>query len=69
MNTLFTSPDGTKILEYSEYSIVVITSSEAIENKLRELGGKRNKFLSCGTGWIFRNYDLDRVIKALTPTT
>jgi hypothetical protein len=41
------------VIEYSEKAIAVIGDTYPIKEKLKEAGGKFNKFLSCGAGWIF----------------
>lgn len=41
------------VIEYSEKAIAVIGDTYPIKDKLKELGGKFNRFLSCGAGWIF----------------
>lgn len=42
-----------KIVDYSEKAVAVIGDTYPIKEKLKELGGRFNKFLSCGAGWIF----------------
>lgn len=56
-----------QIISYSEKAIAVIGDTYPIKDKLKELGGKFNKFLSCGAGWIFRKSDLEKIKEALKP--
>lgn len=55
-----------QIVSYSDKSIAVIGETYAIKEALKELGGKFNKFLSCGPGWIFPLSKLDELKAALT---
>lgn len=43
----------TQILNYSEKAIAVIGDNKAIKEQLKALGGRFNKYLKCGAGWIF----------------
>lgn len=45
--------EGVSIIEYSDKAIAVVGDTYPIKDKLREMGGKFNRFLSCGAGWIF----------------
>jgi hypothetical protein len=42
-----------QIIDYSEKAIAVVGDTYPIRESLRNLGGKFNKFLKCGAGWIF----------------
>ena len=44
---------GVQIIDYSEKAIAVIGETRAIKETLKTLGGKFNRHLSCGAGWIF----------------
>lgn len=55
-----------QIVSYSEKSIAVIGETYEIRSTLKELGGRFNKFLSCGAGWIFPVSKLDELKAALT---
>ena len=44
---------GLQIIDYSEKAIAVIGETRAIKETLKTLGGKFNRHLSCGAGWIF----------------
>lgn len=57
--------DKVQIIEYSEKAIAVIGETYLIKDKLKALGGRFNKFLSCGAGWVFRASDLENVKTAL----
>lgn len=46
-------PGKVQVVVYNDKCIAVIGDTYLIKDKLRELGGKFNKFLSCGPGWIF----------------
>lgn len=63
------TPGKVSIIDYSEKAIAVIGDTYPIKGKLKELGGRFNKFLSCGAGWIFRKADLEIIKAALTEQT
>lgn len=44
-----------QLVEYSDRSFAVVGDTKEIKDKLKELSGHFNKFLSCGAGWIFSN--------------
>jgi len=44
-----------RIVEYSEKSFAVIGNTKPIKDVLLQLGGKYNRYLTCGIGWIFSN--------------
>ena len=44
---------GLQIIDYSEKAIAVVGDTRAIKETLKTLGGKFNRQLSCGAGWIF----------------
>jgi ribosomal protein S28E/S33 len=57
------------IVDYSEKAFAVIGSADdlkLIQSKMYELGGKYNKYLKCGAGYIFSKKKLDEVTKALS---
>lgn len=60
-----TVPGEINIIDYSERAFAVIGDTKPIKDKLYNLGGKFNKNLSCGPGWIFSKNRLDQVQKAL----
>ena len=43
------------IIQYNERSFAVVGNTYPVRTQLKALGGKFNKFLSCGAGWIFAN--------------
>jgi len=56
-----------QILEYSQYSFAVIgEKTREIKEDLYKLGGKFNRNLKCGAGYIFSNKNLDAVIEFLS---
>jgi len=55
-----------QIVDYSEKSVAVIGETYAIRASLKEMGGRFNKFLSCGAGWIFPKSQLEELKAALT---
>ena len=55
-----------KVIKYSEKALAVVGDTYPIKDKLRELGGKFNKFLSCGPGWIFPATAVDKLREAFT---
>lgn len=60
------------IIDYSEKAFAVIGTPEdlkALQPKMYELGGKYNKYLKCGAGYIFSKKKLDEVTKALSEET
>lgn len=42
-----------KIIDYSEKAFAVVGDTKPIKDNLKSLGGRYNKRLSCGAGWIF----------------
>jgi len=42
-----------KVIDYSDKAIALIGDTKAIKDELLQIGGKYNKFLKCGAGWIF----------------
>jgi len=57
--------DEVQVIEYSDKSIAVIGNTYPIKEKLKAAGGKFNKFLTCGAGWIFPKSKLEELQKAL----
>lgn len=43
-----------KIINYSEKSIALLGDTKAIKDILKNMGGRFNSHLSCGSGWIFK---------------
>ena len=62
-------PGKVQIVEYSEKSIAVIGETYPIKDKLKSIGGKFNKFLSCGAGWIFPKSKFEDIKNLLSNTT
>ena len=55
-----------KVISYSEKAIAVLgEGTKDIKDELYKLGGKFNKYLSCGAGWIFSKKKADEVIEFL----
>lgn len=50
-----------QIVDYSEKAIAVIGDTKPIKDKLKDLGGKFNFRLSCGSGWIFPKTKLTEI--------
>jgi hypothetical protein len=48
-----TAKPSLTIINYSDKAIVVVGDTYANRVKLRSLGGKYNKWLKCGEGWVF----------------
>ena len=44
---------GVQSIDYSEKAIAVVGETRAIKETLKKLGGRFNRHLSCGAGWIF----------------
>ena len=44
---------GVQIIDYSEKAIAIVGETRAIKETLKNLGGRFNRHLSCGAGWIF----------------
>lgn len=55
-----------QIVDYSERSFAVIGETKPIKDQLYDMGGKFNRNLSCGPGWIFSKRRLEAVQNALT---
>lgn len=59
-----------QVITYSEKSFAVIGErTKAMKEDLYNLGGKYNKFLKCGKGWIFSNKNLNAVVEYLKTQT
>ena len=56
---------GVQIIDYSEKAIAVVGDTRAIKETLKTLGGKFNRHLSCGAGWIFSKTKETTLKKAL----
>ena len=56
---------GIEIVDYSEKAFAVIGETKPIADILKNLGGRFNRKLSCGAGWIFSKRSLDNVKEAL----
>lgn len=54
-----------QILDYSSKAVAVVGDTKAIKEKLKELGGRFNRRLSCGAGWVFPKCKLEEVKNAL----
>lgn len=54
------------IVDYSEKAIVVIGNTYPVRGKMRDMGGKFNKYLSCGPGWVFSKSKLEELKTALS---
>lgn len=48
------------IIEYGK-GLAVIGETYPIREKLKEIGGKWNKFLTCGAGWVFTSDKLEEI--------
>lgn len=57
------------IIDYSEKSIAVTGQTYPIREQLKEMGGKFNKFLSCGAGWVFPKSKIGELTNFLTNQT
>jgi hypothetical protein len=57
--------DRVAITDYSERSFAVYGDTKSIKNKLMELGGKYNRNLRDGCGWIFSKKTRENVQKFL----
>lgn len=53
------------IIDYSEKAFAVIGETKPIADILKNLGGRFNRKLSCGAGWIFSKRSLENVKEAL----
>jgi hypothetical protein len=42
-----------KYIDYSPKAFAIIGNTKPIKDKLKNLGGRFNPFLTCGAGWIF----------------
>lgn len=42
-----------KLIEYSTKALVVVGDTKPVKDKLKELGGRFNFRLWCGSGWVF----------------
>jgi len=54
-----------KVVSYSEKAIAVLGETKPVKDKLKELGGRFNAYLSCGAGWIFPKTKFDLVVSTL----
>lgn len=59
------TPEEVNVIEYSGKSIAVTGNTYPIKDKLKEIGGKFNKFLSCGAGWVFPKSKTGEVLAML----
>jgi len=63
-----TNDNGKKVsvIDYSDKAIAVVGDTIYIKNQLKDMGGRYNKFLSCGAGWIFPKKHTDTVKQELS---
>jgi len=54
-----------RIVEYSEKSFAIIGNTKPIKDILLQLGGKYNRYLTVGIGWIFSNKKKNEVMNRL----
>ena len=54
--------EGVQVLDYSDKAVAVIGNTYPIKEQLKSMGGRFNRFLSCGAGWIFRKDKKDELI-------
>lgn len=59
------SASGIEIVDYSEKAFAIIGETQPIADTLKSLGGRFNRKLSCGVGWIFSKRSLDNVKETL----
>lgn len=52
-----------EVKDYSERAFVVVGETKEFKDSLKQLGGRYNKFLSCGEGWVFSRRWIDDVQK------
>lgn len=50
-----------EIVKYSDKSFVVVGNTYEFRATLKAMGGKWNKHLRCGQGWVFPTKALDKV--------
>ena len=50
-----------KAVVYSSKAIALIGDTKAIKDEIKTAGGRFNKFLECGAGWIFSRKSVDKV--------
>lgn len=62
-------PGTVQLVDYSEKAFAIIGDTYPIREKLEKAGGKFNKFLKCGPGWIFSKKRLDAVREAIQAKT
>lgn len=53
------------IIDYSDKALAVIGNTYEYKKELSELGGRFNKFLSCGAGWIFPKSKKEQILKLI----
>lgn len=54
-----------RVVEYSEKSFAIVGDTKPIKEILLNLGGKYNRYLTCGIGWIFSNKKRSEVMLKL----
>lgn len=63
------TPGTVQLVDYSEKAFAIIGDTYPIREKLQKIGGKFNKFLKCGPGWIFSKKRIDEVRAAIQAKT
>lgn len=53
------------IVDYSEKAIALVGETKPIKEAIKAIGGKFNKYLKCGPGWIFPKKKFDKVRELL----
>ena len=66
--TVKTTDNGKKvsIINYSDKAIAVVGDTIYIKSQLKDMGGRYNKFLSCGAGWVFSKKHIEAVKQELS---
>lgn len=54
-----------RLLDYSEKAFAVVGDTKAHRKQLKQLGGRFNRNLRCGAGWIFSKKKAKEVATAL----
>ena len=54
-----------QIIDYSEKAVAVIGNTYEIKGQLKAMGGRFNRFLSCGAGWIFSAKKKDELLQLI----
>jgi hypothetical protein len=53
-----------QLIDYSEKAVAIVGDTKDVKTILKSLGGKFNRNLKCGAGWIFAKKNVEAIKEA-----